>query len=139
MRYNHNRPFTYTYTVFSKLLTKWLIDYMACLNLLLVTRASCHYQLPCLYYRHHTGSPIPDELRTSVTSGPVLQDHLQVVVHSWLLRAASPLLSTCHTVCGLYEELSSTGHCFYKQMDLCYNYNEKLSTALTVKEKRRPT
>lgn len=130
----------YICNVFSQPLTKWLMDYMTCLNLLLVTRAFCHYQLPCPYYRRHTGSPILDELKTSVISGPVLQDHLETVAHSWLLRSASPHLSTCHTVCGLYGELSSIGHCFCKQIALCCTYvtiTMKNSTALNTKEKCR--
>jgi hypothetical protein len=71
-------------------------------NLLLVIRASCHYQLLFQYYRHHTDWLIHGELKTSVISGLELQVHLQTVVHSWGPRAASLHFSTCHTVCGLY-------------------------------------
>jgi hypothetical protein len=106
--------YTFTYILYAANYTGMLPDDMTQYNLLLVTRASCHYQLLCLYYRHHTDWLIHGELKTSAISGLELQVHLQTVVHSWGLRDASLHFSTCHTVCALCSVCSSIGRYFCK-------------------------
>jgi hypothetical protein len=73
-------------------------------NLLPATGASCHWQPPSLCYQHRTGCSNLVGLRTSGTSGQVLQDRPPNAAgaYSWALRAASPHLSTCHTGCAPY-------------------------------------
>ena len=105
---------TFTYILYAANYSGMLLDDMTQFNLLLVTRASCHYQLLFRYYRHRTDWLIHGELKTSVISGLELQVHLQTVVHSWGLRDASLHFSTCHTVCGLYSVCSSIGRYFCK-------------------------
>ena len=105
---------TFTYTLHASNYSGMSLDDMTQFNLLLVTRASCHYQLLFLYYRHRTDWLIHGELKTSVISGLELQVHLQTVMHSWGLRDASLHFSTCHTVCGLYSVCSSIGRYFCK-------------------------
>jgi len=116
---------TFTYILYAANYSGMLPYDMTQYNLLLVTRASCHYQLLFLYYRHHTDWLIHVELKTSVTGGLELQVHLQTVVHSWGLRDASLHFSTCHTVCGLYSVCSSIGRYFCKHISIKHYISEK--------------
>ena len=79
----------------------------------LVTTASCQCQPLSLCCRHHIGWLSLFVSRTTETDVPALQDLLQTAsLCSLFPRAASPHLSTCHTVCGLCSESSSIAHYF---------------------------
>ena len=116
---------TFTYILYAANYSGMLLDDMIQFNLLLVTRASCRYQLLVLYYRHHTDWLIHGELKTSVINGLELQVHLQTAGHSWGLRDASLHFSTCHTVCGLYSVCSSIGRYFCTQISIKHYNPEK--------------